>query len=108
MSILSDVKDQLAISPDSTDFDSEILPLVNTAFFNLMQLGVGSALSVTAASEWSEYDCKPEVLETVKAYVGLKVKILFDPPQSGSAMNALTEAIKELEVRLEWNADYDT
>ena len=66
MSILSDVKDQLAISPDSTDFDSEILPLVNTAFFNLMQLGVGSALSVTAASEWSEYDCKPEVLETVK------------------------------------------
>lgn len=110
MSILSDIKKAIPIPEDSDDFDNEILPLINGAFFNLKQLGVGplNTFYVDTDSEWSDFDCKDDALGAVKTYVGLKVKLLFDPPQSGSAMNALTESIKELEVRLEWNADYDT
>ena len=110
MSILSEVKKGLPIPDDDPSFDDEIMPLLYSAFFNLKQLGVGpgSTFAVTKESEWDEFTCKEDERDAVKTYVILKVKLLFDPPQSGAAMNALTESIKELEVRLEWNADYDT
>ena len=110
MSILSEVKKGLPIPEDNPDFDDEIMPLIYGAFFNLKQLGVGpsTTFAVTKDSEWSEFICKDDAKDAVKMYVILKVKQLFDPPQNGAAMNALNESIKELEVRLEWNADYDT
>lgn len=39
-------------------------------------------------------------IEAVKSYVALKVKLLFDPPQSSTVMEAVKNQISELEWRL--------
>ena len=39
-------------------------------------------------------------MKAIKSYVPLKVKIMFDPPTSSSAYNALTYIISEHEWRL--------
>jgi hypothetical protein len=39
-------------------------------------------------------------LNSVRTYVFLRVKILFDPPGNSFVMNALNEQIRELEWRL--------
>ena len=61
---------------------------------------------VVTKETWDEYidnDC--ENYEAVKTYVGLKVKMLFDPPTSSTLMTCLKEAIAECEWRLNFNAE---
>ncbi len=43
---------------------------------------------------------KIDRIEAVKSYTALKVKMLFDPPQSSSTMEATKNLISELEWRL--------
>ena len=44
-------------------------------------------------------------VENVKQYIFLKVKVLFDPPQSGAAMEEMKTQIKECEFRIEVEVD---
>mgnify|MGYP006935985747 CR=1 FL=1 len=102
MTILSEVKKGLPIPEDNPDFDDEIMHLIYGAFFNLKQLGVGpsTTFAVTKDSEWDEFICKEDAKDAVKMYVILKVKLLFDPPQNGSALENLKELVAESEWRL--------
>ena len=111
MSILGDIKKVMPLPEDCTDFDTALIMHINSAFFNLKQLGIGpkTAFKITGDSnEWSEFECTEEQLEPVKEYVGLKTKKKFDPPVSSTAVTALNESIIEVENRLLWNGDYGT
>ena len=78
------------------------------AFMVLYQLGVGPKTPFTiedASATWSDFMGDSTDLAGVKTYVFLKVKLVFDPPQSSAAMEAIKQNIAELEWRLNVTAD---
>lgn len=102
-SILLTIKKMLGIEADYTPFDTDIIIHINSAMMVLRQLGVGPAggFGITGSTEiWSDYLGDASMLEAVKSYVYLKVKMLFDPPASSSVMDAMKNQISEYEWRL--------
>lgn len=107
-SILTSIKKLLGIAEEYTHFDTDIMIHINTAIMTLDQLGVGpeEGFRVTSdADSWSDFVEDDDYLDAVKTYVYLKVKLVFDPPLSGSVMEAMKESIKEYEWRLNVKAD---
>lgn len=109
-SILTSVKIDLGISDESCeDFDSQIKHCINTAFFVLNQIGVGTEKPYVVKDKtqtWHDFASNIDEMEPVKTYVYMKTRLQFDPPQSSSAMQALKEMVAELESRLNYYADY--
>lgn len=105
-SILLGTKKILGIEPDEHGFDDELIFHINAVFSELRQLGVGElAFRITGSSEtWDDF-LEGDELEIVKSFVGLKVKKIFDPPASSSAMQALDSLISEAEWRITVIAD---
>ena len=103
-SILTSIKKMLGIAEDYEHFDTDIIIHINTVLFTLTQLGVGPTEGFTIddnTATWSDFigdDCKN--FEAVKSYIHMRVRLLFDPPTSSSAMEALNRMISEFEFRL--------
>ena len=103
-SILNSTKKILGLAEDYTVFDLDIITHINTAFSTLAQLGVGPAVGymVNDANDmWEDFiiDEDPQY-NAVKSYIFLKVRQLFDPPQTSYLISAVDTQIKELEWRL--------
>lgn len=103
-SILSSVKKLLGIAEDYTDFDVDIIMHINSVFSILTQLGVGESEGFYITDKcvnWEDFltDEDPR-LESVKSYMYLKVRLLFDPPLSSAVMESINRQISELEWRL--------
>ena len=109
-SILTSIKKLLGIAEDYTHFDADVLMHINMAFMVLYQLGVGNTpFRITdKSSTWSDFLGDATDLEGVKTYIYLKVKLVFDPPQSSAAMEAIKQNIAELEWRLNVTVDPKT
>ena len=76
---------------------------INSVLMILRQMGVGpqEGFGISdATATWSEFCQNRADIEAVKSYTALKVKMLFDPPQSSSTMEATKNLISELEWRL--------
>lgn len=100
-SILNSVKKMLGIVDEYTVFDADIIFHINTVFMILNQLGVGPVFSISDAEAlWSDYLSGKDNYESVKTYMYLKVKSMFDISQSSAVNTAISETIKELEWRL--------
>ena len=102
-SILTSIKKLLGIAEDYDHFDQDIVMHINTVFTILTQLGVGPATGFSIADKstmWNEFISNKLYFEPVKTYVYLKVKLLFDPPQSSIVLEATNRMISELEFRL--------
>lgn len=107
-SILNSIKHMLGILDETDAFDVDIIAAINTAFFSLMQLGVGPSegFSISGSSEkWNDFIDRDDI-EPVKTYVYLKTRLLFDPPQTHVVMDAINSQIAEYEWRL--NVQVDT
>lgn len=107
-SILSSIKKVLGIADEITDFDIDIVMHINTVLGILTQLGVGPAegFSITdKSSKWSDFIGNAKNLETVKSYVGLKVRLLFDPPTSSAVADSINRLVSELEWRINVTVD---
>lgn len=111
-SILTSVKNVNGISKSDTTFDGEIILYTNAVFSVLCQLGVGPANGFSIEDDsllWTDFipesSPKYKKLNDVKTYVGLKVKLVFDPPQNSSLLAALKEEVKELEWRINVEAE---
>lgn len=103
MSILNSTKKILGIANDYTAFDQDIITHINTAFSTLTQLGVGPAdgfMIEDDSAVWAEFIDIDIQLNSVKSYVFLRVRLLFDPPGTSYLINAYQDQIKELEWRL--------
>lgn len=101
-SILTSVKKLLGI-PDSYDaFDLDIIIHINTVFVVLYELGVGDEpFSITdKTAVWSDFLKDSKDLNLVQTYVYLKVRLMFDPPTSSAAIQAMKDLVSELEFRI--------
>lgn len=102
-SILLSIKKLLGILENDTHFDTDIMIHINSTFTTLLQLGVGpkSGYRITSSeNKWTEFIQDDDQLDSVKTYVYLKVKLLFDPPLNSFLVDSFKESIKELEWRL--------
>lgn len=96
-SILNTIKSMLNIDPEITEFDSDLIVLINTSLSTLYQLGVGDKqFSITGSTEkWSDLLTDESYLEMIKSFIFIDVKIVFDPPTSSIVMEAYKETRKE-------------
>lgn len=102
-SILTSTKKILGIAADYTAFDLDIITHINAAFSTLTQLGVGPAdgfMIEDASAVWEDYIENEVQLNTIKSYVFLKVRQLFDPPTTSYLITAVEKQIAEFEWRL--------
>lgn len=102
-SILTSTKKILGIAEDYTVWDLDIITHINSAFSTLTQLGVGPAVGFMiedASTEWVDFLGDDLQLNSVKTYVNLRVRMLFDPPTTSYAMAAMQDQIEQLEWRL--------
>ena len=113
--ILTNVKQILGLPEDYTPFDQELVLHINSVLMILNQLGVGNenfriTLMTTpgdnpqtiSTETWSNFLGANYTgdKEAVKSYVANKVKLLFDPPASGTLMESVNKLNDELEFRL--------
>ena len=86
-SILTSIKKMLGISEEYEHFDPDIIMHINSVFMILTQMGVGPSEGFTIkdkTSKWTDFVSDITKIESVKSYIYLKVKLLFDPPLSSS------------------------
>ena len=107
-SFLDTTKKVLGISPEYDAFDVDIIMHVNSVFSILHQLGVGptTPFSITDNTAlWSSFIGTNQAIESVKSYVWAKVRLSFDPPTTSFGIEALERLCKELEWRLNVQAE---
>ena len=102
-SILTSIKKLLGIAEEYTHFDPDIIMHINSVFSILTQIGVGPSEGFSISDSyaaWSDYLPNDSRLESVKTYMYLKVKLLFDTPDRSAVMEATNRMINELEFRI--------
>ena len=102
-SVLLSTKQMLGISPEDTSFDVNVIVSINTALTILMDLGLTEVEDQIVTSDdmtWDELLGERTDIEYVKTYVYQKVKMIFDPPTSTAAIDAMQRSISELEWRI--------
>lgn len=103
-SILTSVKKGVGgLLEEDESFDSDLILHINTVFSKLTQLGVGpnEGFSISdKSSTWNDFIGSDARMNMVKSFVILSVRMLFDPPTSGSVSKAFEEQIAEYEWRL--------
>lgn len=101
-SILTSVKKLLGIPDSYKAFDLDIIIHINTVFVVLYELGVGDEpFSITdETAVWSDFLKDSKDLNLVQTYVYLKVRLMFDPPTSSAAIQAMKDLVSELEFRI--------
>lgn len=102
-SVLKSVKKMLGIHEDYDVFDKDIIMHINSVFFTLHQLGVGPAEGFSIGDSvdvWDDFIPQSALLNAVKPYVGLKVRLLFDPPTTSSVLDSINRMINEYEWRI--------
>lgn len=101
-SILDSTKKTLGLSPDYDVFDPDIIMHINTVFSFLNQIGVGPSegfMIEDATTTWDQFVTDSR-LNSIKSYIYLRVKLLFDPPATSFVLSAMKEQIQELEWRI--------
>lgn len=113
-SILTSIKKLLGIAEEYTAFDADILMHINSVIMILRQMGIGpeEGFAVTSkADTWTDYLGDAENIlrfASIRSYIFLKVRQLFDPPTSGTVAEASKALIAELEYRLYAEAHWPT
>ena len=108
-SILTSVKKLLGITEEQTAFDSDIIMGINASLNALTQIGVGPEngfIISDSSAIWSDFIGEEKRLELVKTYVYLKTRLVFDPPQSSSVMDAINKSLQEIEWRINSVVDF--
>ena len=108
-SILTSIKKMLGLAEEYTPFDDDIVIMINSVFADLTQMGVGPSRGfaiVDNSETWDEFTDDNILLNSVKSYMYLRVKLLFDPASVGSSTLASYERqISQWEWRLHIEAE---
>ena len=102
-SILDDIKKMLGLEICYQVFDPDVIALINSALMVLQQIGVvpkEGFMIDSSAQLWSDFVPDDKLLGSIKTYVYLKVKVVFDPPVNSYVMDAYNKTAEELEWRL--------
>lgn len=102
-SILTSIKKLLGLTESYDHFDADIIMHINSVFMALTQMGVGPSEGFVIEDEtttWSDFAENTMPIESVKSYIYLRVRLLFDPPSSSSVIESMNRMISEFEWRL--------
>lgn len=120
-SVLVSIKKLLGIHDSYDAYDQDLIIFINSAFMVLNQLGIGPVhpFTISGVKEtWNDF--LPGIMplnangvgtqsiddfQLVKSYVYLKVRLLFDPPDTGVLHEAMERQITEFEWRLSVQAE---
>lgn len=109
-SILNSIKKLFGPEGSYDAFDNDLILHINTYLRVLNQLGVGEENFRIAddTATWNDFlGENEELLDEVKTYIYLRVKVVFDPPASSIVMNAINEQVNELTWRLRVAAEHE-
>ena len=109
-SILESIKKLLGIAEHDEGFDAEIKDLINAEFLTIHQIGIGpeEGFSITCPDDkWNSYTTNLHLLDAVRQFIYLRVRLVFDPPASSTVSEAINNRISELEFRLNVQAEGD-
>ena len=110
-SILTTIKKMLGITDEYTQFDADIIIAINSVLSVLTrQLGVGPAEGFVINDKgdvWSDFIIDDDIAKfnDVKTYIYLNVKLDFDPPDRANLLEHYEKRIRELEWRLNLEAE---
>lgn len=110
-SILKSTKQILGFDADDAGYDLDILTHINSAFDTLEQLGIGPDGGYSIEDDtatWDEYLQGDKRLNSVRTYIFLKVRLLFDPPTTSFHLDALQKQIEQIEWRLNVKREEDS
>lgn len=102
-SILKSTKKILGVGDADTSFDVDIMTHINSVLAVLTQVGIGpdnGYMIEDDTATWDAFIGTDPRLNLVKTYLYLKVRLLFDPPGTSYAINAMEKQIAEFEWRL--------
>lgn len=101
-SILNSVKKLIGVSESDPSFDVDIMLHINSVFSTLFQLGIGPDEGFQIEDDSATWDTfmTDNRLNFIKTYVYLKVRLLFDPPQTSFVIDSIQKQIAELEWRI--------
>ena len=108
-SILDSMKKLLGVSNDYNHFDQDIIIHINTAFMSLRQIGIGpkEGFAIHGSVEtWGDFLPDMKTLESVRTYLYLKVRLIFDPPTNSAVIEIFNKNINEIEWRLNSEVDH--
>ena len=111
-SILNSVKKMIGIMPEYTDYDDTIIMHINTILMNLNTMGIGPENYFSISDDTATWDDfitgNSQNLEAIRSYVGIKVRLMFDPPSNSFVIDALNKHLAEIVYRLYVMADNRT
>lgn len=87
-SILTSIKKLLGIAEDYKQYDADIVMYINSVFADLALIGVGPSDGFTIWDEsaiWDDFVSDDTLLNSVKSYMFLRVKLLFDVNSIGAS-----------------------
>jgi hypothetical protein len=103
-SILNTIKKLLGMPNEYEPFDEDIKIHINSVFATLAQIGVcpnEDGFQIEGPDDkWSDFTNDDKLINNVRSYMYLKVKLLFDPPANSVLVDSIERQIKELEYRL--------
>lgn len=107
-SILMSIKHLLNVDPEEMSFDNQIGMLINGEFMSLWQLGIGPEEGFSihdADTKWTDFSDDKTLIETLKTYIAMRVRLIFDPPGSSIVADSINARIQELQFRLNLQAE---
>jgi hypothetical protein len=107
-SILAAIRDRVVGSVDEKSFDNDLIMHVNSAFADLHDLGVGPVDGFEIKDEtpvWTDFCQDPPVINSVKEFVYLSVKLVFDPPTQSALLASMERRYSKLEWKLNAKCD---
>lgn len=102
-SILTSIKKLLGIEEGYEHFDNDIIMHINSVLSTLTQLGVGPSEGFSIQdknSTWTEFLKDDKNLDSVRSFIYLKVRLLFDPPSSAAVIESMNRQASEFEWRI--------
>lgn len=102
-SILTSIKNYLGVLESDESFDSELIMLINSVLMVIMQEwhGVDHAFVIEdKTAVWSDFLGDDVDYEGLKLYIGLRVKLVWDPPTNSAVIEAMKNEMQDLEWRM--------
>lgn len=102
-SILNSIKKVSGLNIDDDSFDIDVIMHINSVFSDLTQLGIGPDEGFEIEDDTTTWDAFVGVdkeLNSVKTYIYLRLRLIFDPPATSYAIDSMHKQIEKLEWRL--------
>ncbi len=106
-SVLVSIKKRCGLAEEYPSFDEDILTSINTYLEFLYQIGLGTEPKYVenASTTWGDLFGEYHEVNLVKDYIYIKVRLLFNPPDSSSVQQLLEKQASEIEWRINVSVD---